>query len=1408
MTGRVAGCDLGKATARFVICEAGSDGGLVVLDRRVVPHDGDPQDAFRAWYVEQEVAACRALGVTGLHAVQVTGPAARFPEDACQQAALGLCVPEGSVNLVRVGASGYSVLARTGHGPGARHELLQNDKCSSGTGENLLRIVGRFGLTVPAADELARAAEHSVPITARCSVFTKSEMTHHANQGEPVGALMRGYFDAMVQNTAALLARNRADGPVLLIGGCATLGAFHDAFAAQVGGDVDHPSDHEVFEALGAARLATDRPAVDLPEDGAVLLVTPPPRFTALAPASDARALVTVLPTGEPPADWASRPLVLGLDLGSTGAKAALVTADGELVLDVYDRTRGNPVAAAQRLVATLLGDRSPDVRAIGVTGSGREAVAALLRGVLGETDALVVVNEIAAHATAAVRVDPDGGADLSVIEIGGQDAKYVRVVDGRVVESDLNQACSAGTGSFLEEQAVLADVHDVERFGRMAARATRPPDLGQMCTVYVADAGAAALTEGFALEDVFAGYQYSVVHNYLHRVMGQRALAPRLFFQGKPATSPSLAWTLATVTGREITVPPNPGVMGAWGVALAAAERRGRDGLAAAEPVDLVGVLEASVVSRSSFACRDKACDTLCPIDRTVIEVDGEQRTALSGGACAKYELVGRQRARLPKGAPDPFQHRADALAAFDSRDQTGPAVAIPMTGAVGAKIPWLATFLRQLGCAVTVLTSDGDSLARGERLCNAFDACGPTKIAHAVCDADVPVLVFPNIREVGERAGFAGETCVTQQAMPGIVQRALQAQGRDVRVVRPVMSFDRDAPDGPLARARSVAAALDGVVDGLDTAQVEQAVSAADRAQELFERELEVLCDEALAVARAEGLPAVVVCGHRHVIHDPAIHASIPRLLRQEGVMAIPMDGYRVPDGTPEMAKVYWADANRSMRTAWAARQAGDVFPLLLSSFGCGPASFDEHVFRGLLEGYPHTLLETDGHGGAAGYVTRIQAFLHAVEQFRGAGGEAAAEEPAVLTHVGPTPRTGAYLDREARYVFLNGPDLLGPLFAAVYRAHGFDAAAAAPLDHGALVKGQRDCSGKECLSYQLLWGAFRQFLEDHPTDGETRLMQVTGQMCRGAMFPIKDKLAVDAMDLADRVKVLPIRLAGGVAMTARVWIVLVAADILRQLMLYHQPRGADAVADLYAGFGERLERLAERPARRGVTTAWGLGMDWRDVGRLLDEASGAFAALERGRPAGDGLRTVFVSGDALTKGNDFANGGMFTYLASRGVRAIQEPTCDFLEFLAIDHPHLFFGRGAGRANQVTYCMSMKWMRDRLYARVRRLHPWLPVPDVRAALQAAGPVIDRATNGGSVLGVGSVLYHAATQPIDGYVMTSCWGCDNGLIEENLLRYAGSLPGYFYYDDGTPLDTRRLDSFVFRLHRAAPALR
>ena len=1401
-TYRIAGCDLGKAAAKFVLARVCADGRLEIEKTELVEHDGRAMDAFRDWYLRENVTSCATLGATGLHADELVAPVvAGLPEDACLQAALPHILEDGPLNIVSVGGRGYAVLARSADG---RFQFLQNDKCSSGTGETMVKIASRFGLSIEEADRLALAANESTPITARCSVFAKSEMTHFGNQGRSADALFNGYFRSIATYVSALLARTRVEGPVYAIGGCSRIRSLVAGLGEAAGTEVLVPDQALYLEAIGAAALASEQAASPdtqaLPQNPDDLIQAQGRRFRSLKAPREFADHVQRLQADPVPPGAERQPSILGLDLGSTGSKAVLTSIEsGEAVLDVYDHTRGNPVEAAQRLIRAVLERTETDVRAIALTGSGREAAATVLRAAFpGHSARILVQNEIVAHATAAIRCDDEDGESLSVVEIGGQDAKFIQIAGGQIVESDMNKACSAGTGSFLEEQGIFFGIDDIQEFTNLAQEAEAPPELGQMCTVHVAEAAAEASNEGFEIKEIFGGFQYSVIHNYIDRVMGQRTFGRRIFFQGKPATSPALAWTLAAVTGREVTVPPNPGAMGAWGIGLCAISEMGETELQTAPAFELRDAFAAKVVERSEFQCRDRNCATLCSIERTTVDVGGTLQNVHSGGACPKYEISTASRPKLPQEAPSAFDEREELLAPY-LRDHDGEkVVSLPLVGACYGVFPWLATFVRELGFGVRVVRADSKSLSRGEERCYSYDACAPVKIAHGMVDTDAETLLFPKILTLDDRDGCSGRTCPMEQSLPEMLREALRAQGLSTKVVHPLLSFEEglESPE-LLAQAREAARLL-----GSSTRGIAKALERAAEAQRRYEADLAAVGKRTLDYGREHGIPVVTVSGSLHVIHDRFINAGIPRLLRDNGVLALPMDCFPIPQEVHPMPRIFWAEASRELRTAAACRERGDAYPLLLTAFGCGPGSFTEQIFAKLMDGYPHTALETDAHGGTAGYVTRVQAFLHAVRQHDGEPSPVPAERLRLLEPLPPAPSEEV---REGRLVMTTLGERLTPMRAAISRSFGFDAVSAGPATGEALSLAKRDCSGKECLAYQVLWGSFRKYLEDNPSDKTSYLIQASGDgMCRFCLYSIKDQMSLEHLDLDQSVRVIH-GMSGGegdpILSFRKNFAATLTEDILTQLVAYCRPleTRAGECDDLYKRYCGEAEELLARPSHESAD-----GVPVIEALAALNRRAGEeFAALAERAPADPTRRTAFLAGDFYIKSVPVANDFLIRRLNERGLQVVVEPIAVTIEYLAEERISDLFGVPTQEVLNEAVKGEIRRMTQEFYGPVQANHPWLPTTDIKALLRESQRLIDRHPQGETPVIVGSVLHAWQEGLCDGVVCISAWGCSPALASESLLRHQRDIPLLFVYSDGTPIDERRLNAFAFRLRRS-----
>ena len=461
---------------------------------------------------------------------------------------------------------------------------------------------------------------------------------------------------------------------------------------------------------------------------------------------------------------------MLGVDGGSTTTKVALVDAETmQIAAAHYGRTHGDPVAALKRCLAEVrgqIGGARPRVSLVATTGSSRE-----LLGVFLETSG--VYNEIIAHAAGTTCFEPDVD---TLFEIGGQDAKYVLLNNGVPIDYAMNEACSAGTGSFLEESAAGdLRIERAEEIGPIALEAAAPLKFGEHCSAFINSDIRKAIQGGASRPDIVAGLVFSIVANYLNRVVGSRHVGRRIALQGGVAKNSAVPLAFAQLLGKPVSVPPDPELMGCFGVARLALQKH-REGLLAKGDFDLEALAAKDMLCVGAFTCQ--ACDNSCEIRN--LAVDG--RRYPFGGRCSKFTSVRRPRPAGDTEAVDHVAWRTEELFARsaprleDFRPRSDRTVGVPLALSVHSLWPLYARFFHDLGVR-TVISNRvlPEGIARQES-----SYCFPVEIAHGaiqdLVDKGVDYLFLPHFRDMPsmEAGKVHACTCPLTQGLPYLARQA----------------------------------------------------------------------------------------------------------------------------------------------------------------------------------------------------------------------------------------------------------------------------------------------------------------------------------------------------------------------------------------------------------------------------------------------------------------------------------------------------------------------------------------------------------------------------------------------------------------------------------------------------------
>ncbi|MBP1595956.1 MAG: CoA-substrate-specific enzyme activase [Acidobacteria bacterium] len=852
-----------------------------------------------------------------------------------------------------------------------------NGDCAAGTGGFLDQQAGRLLFKVEEIGDLVLATQRAAQIAGRCSVFAKSDMIHAQQKGFTPEEILKGLCDAVARNFKSAITKGKKIVPeICFVGGVASNRGVVQALESEFGwdpGTLKVPGDHTAFGAIGSALLAAEISGEESREQHAFSLersaeaeqIPSSPRLSM----DNVVLLRNRMVALSPEEIQGVREAFLGIDIGSVSTNLVVIDADCNVLKEIYLRTDGRPIEVVGRGLREIEQDLAGKIHicGVGTTGSGRELIGELV-------GADTVNDEITAHKTGAAFIDRTilGLGVDTIFEIGGQDAKFISLEEGIVVDFAMNEACAAGTGSFLEERAKELGIRIENDFARIALSSDDPIRLGERCTVFMERDVNGYLQRGASLDRIVGGLAYSVATNYINRVVRGRKIGEVIFFQGGTAYNDAVAAAFSSILGKRIIVPPFNGVIGALGVALLAKDKmlsnrqestfRGFD----LDKVDY-DILE--------FTC--KGCTNFCQMQRFTVE--GEQ--TYWGDKCSERYRKAVRSEHEPV-IENLIEFRRNLLLA-DYRPEAGdgPVVGFPFCMSTYDWAPFWLNLMNELGIRVLLSEPTTNQIVKLGLESVVSEPCFPIQVAHGhvrwLIDKKVDNILVPNyIAAPGDKAGKPSFFCPWNQTLPFITRVAPFISEYRQRILAPTLWFNH----GVRAVAREIREALHGAGMPRSARQVELAVERGFAASSAFRNELLRAGAAALAAIAANSEHGIVLLGRPYNIYDKGVNLDIGTKMRKYyGANVLGLDFLDIDESRIEQhhENMYWSYGGKILAAAAFVKDKPHLHIVYITNFKCGPDSYIKH-FITEVSGRPFLTLQFDGHNNDAGMLTRCEAYL----------------------------------------------------------------------------------------------------------------------------------------------------------------------------------------------------------------------------------------------------------------------------------------------------------------------------------------------------------------------------------------------------------------------------------------------
>ncbi len=874
---------------------------------------------------------------------------------------------------------------------GQQAEHRMNGSCAGGTGAFIDQMATLLQTDASGLNELAKQADTLYPIAARCGVFAKTDVQALLNQGASHENIAKSVFQSIVNQTIAGLAcGHKIEGYVAFLGGPLTfLSELRKCFTDTLELDQEHqivPENGELFIALGAALMeepCRDYTVIELVNAVGKLIGMPMEATDRVAPlfkneeelaAFRERHAKAVSPKGR--IEEAQGPCYLGLDAGSTTIKAVLMDQDRRILYSHYGPNHGKPLEKAQEIIEEIYAKlpKGAYIAHSGVTGYGEAFLKRALGIDIGEVETM-------AHYRAARFFCPEVSF---ILDIGGQDMKCCKIRDGYIEDIVLNEACSAGCGSFLDTfaQGLKIPIADFAKEGLLAPM---PIDLGSRCTVFMNSKVKQAQKEGATVSDIAAGLAYSVIKNALYKVLkvkDPKELGDHIVVQGGTFYNESVLRAFEQLLGVEVIRPDTAGLMGAYGMAILAQEaaEETKENYSTLADLEAIKSLAVTTTMRHCGLCANNCMLTINAF------TDG--RKYVTGNRCDRGagDMIQEKHKPVPNLVDLKLKRIFDYYLKQNLPEFTGKKrVGIPRVLNMYEDFPFWFTFWNTLGYEVVL-----SDYTTKDQFNSALDtipsdtACYPAKSVHGhikqLANSQVDFIWYPCIQHGPmEYSHDNNYHCPMVISYPELIKNNMQDVLGDIPFVEPFL---------PLADKKSLVPRLKDALSflGLSKKEVQAAVDKAWDEQEQWKKDYQEITKKTVSRLIAEKIPAIVLCGRPYHL-DSGINHGIPELINSLGMAVLTEDGVAPLGHAVKHLRVVdqWTYHSRLYRAAEFVSRTEGFEVVELNSFGCGLDSIVADQVKDILAAKHkiHTVLKIDEGTNLGAVTIRIRSLQSVMEK-----------------------------------------------------------------------------------------------------------------------------------------------------------------------------------------------------------------------------------------------------------------------------------------------------------------------------------------------------------------------------------------------------------------------------------------